>query len=189
MSWPEDPIFSMNTLSASYSKIQGPIMLAIIPHLEHGHQPIWNRPESYIFSEFIWTQSGSNETKRCWGYEISCDVITSQADNLIFRVEYFSDYSFKKAELIWSPDSDDVSAALRSWEFSQIQIAPNSSNITVVETSIVIGAQAWMINIYTEDRGEGELAMTSRYQNVSPYRNGSKVERTCQTGGSKRIMQ
>jgi hypothetical protein len=189
MSWPEDPIFSMNTLAASYSKIQGPIMLSIIPHLDHGHQSIWNRPESYVFSEFIWRQNGPNETKSSWGYQISCEVITSQADNLIFRVEYFSKYRFKRAELVWSPDSDDVEAALRRWEISEIQITSNSSNITLVEASILDGAEAWMINIYTEDRGKGELAVTSRYQNVSQYLNGSEVEGTCQIGSSKRMMQ
>jgi hypothetical protein len=58
-----------------------------------------------------------------------------------------------------------------------------------VEASILDGAETWTINIYTEDRGKGELAVTSRYQNVSQYLNGSEVEGTCQTGSSKTMMQ
>jgi hypothetical protein len=172
MSWPEDPIFSMNTFATSYSTIKGPIMLSIIPHLEHGHQSIWNRAESYVFSEFIWSQNDATEPKRCWGNQISCDVVNSTADNIIFQVLFYSEHRFQRAELVWSPDSDGVFAALRRWDVSEAQIKSQLSNKTMAEAVIPDGAQTWMINFYTEDNGDGELVVTSKYQNASQYFQG-----------------
>lgn len=162
MSWPEDPTFPMNCFHSTYSMMKGPVMLSIIPKLGHGHQPIWNRPESYAFSKFVWSHLDKEGKERCWCYEISCEVALPK-----FSVQFCSEIAFQAAKLAWSPDTDDTIAAQRKWNVSEAVTISTSDNgskfVTTAEAILPDTCQAWMIVMTSVNQGDGELVVTSTY--------------------------
>jgi hypothetical protein len=143
--------------------MKGPVMLSIIPKLGHGHQPIWNRPESYFFSKFVWNHLDKEGMERCWCYQLSCEVILPK-----FSVQFCSEIAFQGAKLAWSPDTDDTIAAQRKWNVSDavtISTSNNGSNVvTTAEVIIPDTCQSWMIVMTSVNQGDGELVVTSTYQ-------------------------
>jgi hypothetical protein len=83
---------------------------------------------------------------------------------LTFRVHFRTIYPFQFAKLIWSPESDDTWAETRKWRISNAELVNQTSDTATAIALIPDEAQAWMINMYTEDRGDGNLIVTSTYQ-------------------------
>jgi hypothetical protein len=165
LSSPEDPKFPLEGFLSSSTLMRGSVMTSVIPTLGHGHDPIWNRPESYVFSEYIWSQNEPNSTKSCWTQQLSSQVSYSELHSmLIFRVHFRTIYPFQFAKLIWSPESDDTWAETRKWRISNAELVNQTSDTATAIALIPNEAQAWMINMYTEDRGDGNLIVTSTYQ-------------------------
>lgn len=171
LSSPDDPKFPLDGFLTSSSMIGGPVMLSIIPNLGHGHEPIWNRPESYVFSENIWSESDNpSEAKKCWSKEISCEVFRSETNLLTGKLLFYTAIPFQYAKLIWSPDSDDSWAESRGWRYSDAQLTSSDTSDTVNADAVIPEeAKAWLINFYTVDRGDGELVVSSSYMTAKQY--------------------
>ena len=52
-SWTGDEHFPMDCLEASRKKVAGVSVAALVPQMGHGHEPAWDRPESYAFAKSI----------------------------------------------------------------------------------------------------------------------------------------
>ncbi len=83
---------------------------------------------------------------------------------LICRAEFCTKYPFQYAKLIWSPDSDDAWAESRKWQISEAELVNQTYDTITAVALIPDDAQTWMINVYTKDRGDGNLVVTSSYQ-------------------------
>ena len=61
-------------------------------------------------------------------------------------------------------DSDDAWAESRKWQISEAELVNQTYDTITAVALIPDDAQTWMINVYTKDRGDGNLVVTSSYQ-------------------------
>ena len=143
-SWPGDDHFPMDCVEASRAKVSGISVGALVPEMQHGHEPAWERPESYAFAKSI-VKNG-----KPWCVPVSTEI---KEQHLI---AFFETTQPLDLAMLFS-SSDTGLTSERKWIQTTAALT-HVGNKWVATALIPLGSTAFFLNV-----GSGNLVMSSRY--------------------------
>jgi dienelactone hydrolase len=146
-SWPEDQHFPLDKQAACYHAMPGPVLVALIPGMQHGHAPAWNRSESYAFAKSV-VEEGIP-----WCRQIECRGSSGEG-----RVVLESAKPLERAVLI-STTSRGVTGSRKWTETSAV--LTREGDLWIASVPLPAGTTAWFINAHSSG-----LTVSSAFQEV-----------------------
>jgi dienelactone hydrolase len=159
LSWPNENNFSLDSQAATYLRAPGPRTVSLVPGMNHGHGPGWNRPESYDFADGIVT-SGTN-----WCLQQSLSFSNGTA-----RVVFKSTKPLTSATLTYTTGTGHTGGL--TWpETNVTSLMQSPVGTWTVIANVPTNATAWFINVKaTATSGpysDVNLITTSDYQEIT----------------------
>lgn len=145
LSWPGDKHFDLRAQAASYRAASGPVMVSLIPGMNHSHPAGWTPPDSYAFAESVVT------TGRPW-----CRQVSASTEDGLFRAVFESSKPFEQAVLISTADSGFT--GLRTWNETPAALSRDGKT-WIAEAELPADATAWFINVRS-----GDLTVSSQLE-------------------------
>ncbi|MFQ3242996.1 MAG: Ca2+-binding EF-hand superfamily protein/dienelactone hydrolase [Lentimonas sp.] len=146
-SWPEDKHFPMDRFAASYGKVAGEHMVALVPKMGHGHGSGWVRPESYAFADSIVNGQGP------WCVQLDAALLADTC-----TVTFQSTKALNAVMLVSTTDRG-VSGE-RTWVETPATVVRNGV-AWIATATLPTGSTAWFMNVKS-----GSLIASSDYQEV-----------------------
>jgi dienelactone hydrolase len=144
-SWPQDPHFPLDQQAASYRAMPGPVMVTLIPGMQHSHQAGWNPPDSYAFAQSVVA------TGKPWCRQIECRESDGEC-----RVKFVSSKPLETATLVSTIDKGFTGS--RKWIESPAALTREGA-VWIATSSLPAGTTAWFINVRS-----GGLTVSSEFQ-------------------------
>lgn len=148
LSWPGDQHFPLDKQAECYRNVDGPVMVSLIPGMNHSHIAGWNPPDSYAFAKSV------VETGTPW-----CRNIEVRREKSFATVVYQSSRPLETATLISTSDTGVTGS--RTWKETPMPITSNDNNFTV-EIELPSGTTGWFVNA-----SSGPLTVSSPYQETA----------------------
>lgn len=156
LSWPGDQHFPLDKQAACYNAMPGPVMVSLIPGMNHGHGAGWNPPDSYAFAESV-VRDG-----KPW-----CHQVKTSLEGRMFTVWFESTKPLENAVLVSTTDRGVTGS--RTWVESPATLTRQGDG-WVGFAPLPAGTTAWFINVHS-----GGLTVSSEF-----YENGSFVRQSNQ---------
>jgi len=147
-SWPRESHFRMESLSKCYNETSGAKAMSIVPGMNHGHGPAWNRAESYAFADSVIKEG------EAWA-EMKMARVQDGAAQVIFR----SSKTIHAAKLIHTAD-EGIFSGDRNWIVSDTTFKQKDDKV-MVSAELPEGTKSYFLNIES-----GDLILSSDYQEV-----------------------
>jgi len=144
-SWPGDQHFPLDKQAACYHAMPGPAMVSLVPGMQHGHAPAWNRPESYAFAKSV------VEEGLPWCRQIECRGSSGEG-----RVVFESAKPLERAVLVSTTDTGITGS--RKWIESPA-VLTREGDVWIASAPLPPGTTAWFINVHS-----GGLTVSSEFQ-------------------------
>jgi len=149
-SWPGDEHFPLDCQAVTYTAALGVRMVSLVPGMQHGHGPGWNRPESYAFADSV----VSNGTPWCVQESVS-------ASNGVASVTFVSAKVPDQALLVWTADTGVTGD--RTWTNTPAALVDGGGGSWTATATLPGETTAWFINALS-----GSLVASSDFQEHAP---------------------
>jgi dienelactone hydrolase len=171
-SWPQEWHFPLYCQRDTYTAAPGIRMVSLVPGMGHGHQPAWNRPESYAYADSI-VMDGSP-----WCVQQGLNL-----SNGIAEVTFQSSKILNSATLVSTMDTGLTGD--RTWTESVAALTDNgggSYSVTAALPNEYI--TAWFVNVQG-----GTLISSSDFQEIDGVSAPSNVIFNVSTNWSSKSVK
>ena len=153
-SWPEDSHFPMDQQAAGYRAMPGPVMVSLIPGMNHGHGAAWDLPDSYAFAKSV-VEEGVPWCKMMQCHVEGGEIAPPMAGcTVLFK----SVKPLDDAVLVFTTDIGVTGS--RTWVESPAELK-RDGEIWTASAALPAGTTAWFVNVHS-----GGLTVSSEFQLV-----------------------